>query len=449
MYKYLNRKADKYLQDWKHGENRLPLIVKGARQVGKTETIRRFAKNNYKNIIEINFITEPQYKAIIENGYAADEIVKIITLIDPSKSFIEGETLIFFDEIQAFPEIATSLKFFKEDGRFDVICSGSLLGIQYKRIASISVGYKTDYQMYSMDFEEFLWAKGYEAAGIGDMLEHMLSGAPFSNIEHEVYSGLFLEYCILGGMPNVISNYIENDNFQGSFDLQRQLLVDYESDARKYAEGLDQAKIINVYRSIPAQLAKKNKKFQYSTVSKGGRSKEYMGCVDWLIDAGLISKCNNLAFPELPLKGNIDEEKFKLYMTDTGLLVSSFDDEAQIDLRANKNLGVYKGALYENFAAEALMKQGYGLYYYKKENSTLEEDFFVRSANELIPVEIKANTNKAKSLKQLISSDRYADIIHGIKFTAGNVGHNDPVYTFPFFCLFLLKRFMEEQSFFQ
>ncbi len=449
MDKYLNRKADKYLQDWKSKENRLPLIVKGARQVGKTETIRRFAKKNYKNIIEINFITDPQYKAIIEGGYTASEIVKVITLIDPAKKFSEGETLIFFDEIQAFPAITTSLKFFKEDGRFDVICSGSLLGIQYKHIDSISVGYKTDYQMYSMDFEEFLWAKGYDAARIDDMLEHMLSGTPFSDIEYKVYSELFLDYCILGGMPNIISNYIESNNFQDSLELQRQLLIDYESDVRKYAEGLDQAKIIGVYRSIPAQLAKENKKFKYSAVSKGGRSREYMGCVDWLIDAGLVCKCNNLAFPELPLKGNIDEDKFKLYMTDTGLLVSSLDDEAQTDLRANKNLGVYKGALYENFAAEALMKQGYGLYYYKKENSTLEEDFFVRSANELIPVEIKANTNKAKSLNQLISSDHYPDITHGIKFTTGNAGHNDLIYTFPHFCLFLLKRFMKEQKFFQ
>ena len=300
-----------------------------------------------------------------------------------------------------------------------------------------------------MDFEEFLRAKGYDAEKTDDMLSHMLSGDPFSEIEYNIYSNLFIEYCILGGMPSIVSNYIENDNFQGSLALQRQLLIDYEDDIRKYAESLDQAKIVNVYRSIPAQLAKENKKFQYSKVSKGGRSKEYMGCVDWLMDAGLISRCNCLSFPELPLKGNIKENKFKIYMTDTGLLVSSLDDEAQDDLRANRNLGVYKGALYENFAAEALVKQGYDLYYFKRENSTLEEDFFIRSANELIPVEVKANNNNAKSMTQLIKSSRYPDISHGIKFTAGNVGHNDPVYTFPYFCLFLLKRFMQEQTFFR
>ena len=302
--------------------------------------------------------------------------------------------------------------------------------------------------MYSMDFEEFLWAKGYGKETMEEILEHMLSGEPFSEIEYRIYSDLFLDYCILGGMPNIVSKYIEYGNFQGSLMLQRQLLIDYESDVRKYAEGLDQARIIKTYRSIPAQLAKENKKFQYSLVEKGGRAKDFYGCIDWLSDAGLINVCKCMSFPELPLKGNIEESKFKIYEADTGLLVASLDDEAQDDLRANRNLGIYKGALYENFAAEALVKQGYGLYYYKKENSTLEMDFFIRSANELIPVEIKAGTNQAKSLKQLIQSSHYPDIKHGIKFHAGNIGNSDLIYTVPFFCIFLLKRFMQETKYF-
>ena len=445
---YLRRKADEFLCRWKEQEDRLPLIIQGARQVGKTETIRKFAAEHYDHVVEINFVTDPKYKSIIDNGFAADNIIKSISLVDPEKEMVPGNTLIFFDEIQAFPDIATSLKFFKEDGQYDVICSGSLLGIQYQHIASISVGYKEDYKMYSMDFEEFLWAKGYGEEQMDSILAHMLSGEPFSELEYSIYSGLFLEFCVLGGMPNIVSRYIRQNNFQGSLQLQRQLLVDYESDVRKYAEGLDQAKIINVYRSIPAQLARENKKFQYNKVSKGGRSKEYMGCIDWLQDAGLINVCHCMSFPELPIRGNTDDSKFKVYFSDTGLLVASLDDEAQEDLRANKNLGVYKGALYENFAAEALVKQGYELCYYKKENATLEEDFFIRSRKELIPVEIKGNTNKSKSLNQLISGKQYEDISHGIKFTTGNIGHSEPLYTFPYFCLFLLKRFMKEQTFF-
>lgn len=446
---YLARKTDVFLQEWKKNPDRYPLIIKGARQVGKTETIRRFAKENYKNVIEINFITEPAYKVIIEEGFSADNITKLISRIDPSKHFDAGETLLFFDEIQDFPEIVTALKFFKEDGRYDIICSGSLLGVQYHRIASISVGYKIDYQMYSMDFEEFLWAKGYEEETISDMLCHMLSGIPFSEAEQRIFSNLFLEYCILGGMPAIVSSYMESGIFEGSLALQHQLLTDYENDIVKYAEGLDKAKILSVYRSVPAQLAKENKKFQYSKVTKGGRSKDYMGCIEWLKDAGLINVCECLQFPELPLKGNVNADKYKVYISDTGLLVASLDDEAQIDLRANKNLGVYKGALYENFVAEALIKQGYGLYYYSKENSTLEEDFFVRSANELIPVEVKSNTNRSKSMRQLIKNDTYGDIRHGIKFTTGNVGISDAIVTFPYFCAFLLKKYMEKQKLFE
>lgn len=403
----------------------------------------------HKSVIEINFITEPVYKSIIEEGFSTDSITKLISRIDPSQHFSAGDTLIFFDEIQDFPEIATSLKFFKEDGRFDVICSGSLLGVQYHRIASISVGYKMDYQMYSMDFEEFLWAKGYSEDTMNDMTSHMLTQTPFSTTEHNIFSNLFIEYCILGGMPAIVSNCISKGTFEGSLDLQRQLLIDYENDIIKYAEGLDKAKILSVYRSIPAQLAKENKKFQYSKVTKGGRSKDYMGCIEWLKDAGLINVCECLQFPELPLKGNVNENKYKVYTSDTGLLVANLDDEAQIDLRANKNLGVYKGALYENFTAEALVKQGYGLYYYSKGNSTLEEDFFIRSTNELIPIEVKANTNQSKSIRQLINSNSYADIKHGIKLTTGNVGESDNIITFPYFCAFLLKRYMNEQDVFK
>ncbi len=445
---YLRRKADAFLTDWKNDNNRKPIIIKGARQVGKTETIRTFAKNNYKNFVEINFVTEPKYKAITENGYSAESIIQLISRIDPSKKFIPNSTLIFFDEIQSFPDIATSLKFFSEDKRFDVICSGSLLGINYKSISSISVGYKTDYQMFSLDFEEYLWALGYNEDVTDSLLNSMLNGVPLSQTEYKTFSDIFLDYCILGGMPAVVKSFVEQKTFEGSLQLQKQLIVDYEGDIRKYAESLDQAKIISVYRSVPAQLAKENKKFQYSKVTSGGRSKEYMGCIEWLEDAGIVNKCQCLSFPELPIKGNTDESRFKLYMADTGLLVASLDEESQVDLRANKNLGVYKGALYENFAAESLTKQGYPLVYYKKENSTLEEDFFIRSANELIPVEVKSNTNKSKSLSGLISSKSYPDIKHGIKLSAGNIGVSDNIYTLPYFTGFLLKRFMSEQKFF-
>ncbi len=430
--------------EWKSAPGHNPLIVKGARQIGKTESIMHFANANYDSVIYINFVEEPKYKLICEDGYKTDNIIKNISRIDPTKKFKENATLIFFDELQDFPDIATSLKFFKLDGRFDVICSGSLLGISYKRIESNSVGYKTDYNLSSLDFEEFLWAKGYGDDSINEILSHMQTVTPFSQIEMNIYGELFLDYCILGGMPAVVREYIENNTFENTLEIQRQLIADYKEDICKYAEGVDQTRILNIFNQIPIQLAKENKKFQISKVAKNARFKDYRGCIEWLENAGIINTCYCLGFPELPLKGNYDETKYKIYFMDSGLLVALLDDEAQDDLRANKNLGVYKGALYESIVAEALKKCGYSLYYYRRDNSTLEEDFFVRTRKSLLPIEVKSTNGTAKSLRTLIKSKNYSDIQYGIKLTSGNIGFADNIYTFPYFCTFLLKRYLAD-----
>ncbi|MDY3795408.1 MAG: ATP-binding protein [Agathobacter sp.] len=440
---YYKRKIDQFLINWKNDSAHKPLIVKGARQIGKTESILHFANQNYSNVVYINFVLDKKYSTIVNDGYDVETVIKNISLANPRLQFIPEETIIIFDEIQEYPDVATTLKSFNIDGRYDVICSGSMLGINYKKIHSNSVGNKTDYEMFSMDFEEFLWAKGYNDEQINDILRHMIELTPFSETELAVYKSLFLDFCVLGGMPDVVRGYIETGTFSNSLEIQEQIRFDYEEDVRKYAQGLDQAKIISVYRSIPAQLAKENKKFQFNKISKNARSREYTGCIEWLIDAGVITECNCLFFPELPLKGNADESKYKLYYPDTGLLVSALDEEAQEDLRVNKNLGVYKGALYENFVAEAFTKQGLGLFYYKKDNSTLEEDFFVRSKNELIPVEVKSNNDRSKSLSTLIKNENYGDIKHGIKLGDFNVGYANNIYTFPYFCAFMMKAYLK------
>lgn len=444
---YLKRKIDAFLQEWKGNPNRKPLIIQGSRQVGKTESVNHFAKDNYESVIEINFIRDEKYKSIISDGYSTASIIKNISLIDPQKRFIPGKTLIFFDEITEFPEIATALKFFCQDGRFDVICSGSLLGINYRRIESNSVGYKTDFRMYSMDFEEFLWARGYGEEIAADMLKHMLELKPFSIVEMDVYNGLFLDYCVLGGMPAVVSEFIRNQTFEGTKQMQLQLIADYREDIRKYAEGMDQTRITNVFNRIAPQLARDNKKFQISKVASDARFRDYRGCAEWLADAGMVNICYCLEFPGLPLGGNYDPDVFKLYFADTGLLVAMLDEESQDDLRANKNLGVYKGGLYENIVAEALVKAGIKLYYYKRGNSTLEEDFFLRTASSLIPAEVKAAGGKSKSMRTLIDSDHYPDIRCGFKLSLNNIGHKNKIYTFPYFCTFLLKKFLAEYSF--
>lgn len=440
---YLNRKLDKYLIDWKKDSDRKPIIIKGARQIGKTKSVEHFARGNYDNVIQINFAEEPQYHTIVKDGYSTTSICKNITLHNPNAKFIDGKTLIFFDEIQAFPDIATSLKFFKQDGRYDVICSGSLLGINYQQIESNSVGYKVDYNMTSMDFEEFLWAKGYNLSIADDILQHLIDKVPFSETEQQVYMQLFRDYCVTGGMPEVVCNYITKGTFEGTLNAQRQLILDYKEDVRKYAHGLEQTRIINVFESIPIQLGKDNKKFQISKVASGAKGRDYGGCIEWLRDAGIITLCYCLNFPELPLKGNYDPSKFKIYFADTGLLIAMLDDEVQEDLLSNQNLGTYKGAIYESIVAEALMKDGADLFYYKRQDSTLEEDFFLRTIDNLVPIEVKAKNGTSKSLRTLIDSDKYNDISWGIKLVDGNIGVANNILTIPYFCAFLIKRYLK------
>ena len=435
------------------------MIVKGAHQIGKTDAIENFAKNNYKHVVEINFILQKQFKNIFDDGFEADKIIKNIfddgfeadkiikniSLIEPNFQFVPGETLIFFDEIQDCINCATSLKSFNIDGRYDVICSGSLMGINYKEIESNSVGNKQDYEMYSLDFEEFLWAKGYQDNQIEDLLEHMRSCTPLSKVQYDVMLENFKEYMVVGGMPAIVRRFIENKNFSGILEMQEQILLDYKEDITKYAEGLNQTRILNVYNKIPVFLGNENKKFQISKVEHGARNREYIGTVDWLNNAGIINVCYCLEQPELPLKGTYNPDNYRIYFRDTGLLIGSLDEETQEDLRNNKNFNTYKGAIYENIVADMLVKQGYQLYFYKNEKGTIEMDFFVRDTNSLIPIEVKANDEATVSLNNLIDNTTYRDIKYGIKLCNKNIGYNGKFYTFPYFLTFLLKRYLKDK----
>ena len=441
----LQRKIDKFLVEWKNSTDKKPLIIKGARQIGKTESIRHFANNNYKNVIEINFVLQKQFKVIFDNGYEVDTILKNISLINPNFEFIPGETLIFFDEVQDCINCATSLKSFNEDGRYDVICSGSLMGINYNEIESNSVGNKEDYEMFSLDFEEFLWAKGYKEEQIEDLYNHMKKLMPFSELELSVMFDNFKEYMIIGGMPAIVYSFVTNKNYSGTLNMQKQIIQDYEEDITKYAHGLDQGKILSVYRKIPVFLGNENKKFQISKIADGARNREYIGTIDWLKNAGIINVCYCLDNAELPLKGNYNPENYRIYFRDTGLLIGSLDDEAQEDLRNNKNFNTYKGAIYENMVADMLVKAGYPLFFYKNEKGTIEMDFMLRDASSLIPVEVKASDNSTVSLNNMIDSDSYEDVKYGIKLCYKNIGFNGKFYTFPYFLTFLLKRYLKEK----
>lgn len=442
----LIRKIDEKLVQWKDSSTRLPLIIKGARQIGKTEAIEHFARAHYPNVVEINFALQKEYQHIFDDGFEVDRILQNITFLNPRLQAIPHKTLLFFDELQACPNCATSLKAFSLDGRYDVICSGSLMGISYQEIESNSVGYKEDITMYPLDFEEFLWAKGYTPSQIDGLYQHLTDVTPLSKLEMDVLHRNFQEYLVLGGMPAVVWQFIQRDNFSGSLQLQQQLLLDYEEDITKYAGGLDKGRILNVYRKIPVFLGKENKKFQISKVAHGARSREYAGVIDWLSNAGIVNVCYCLEHPELPLKGNFNPDQYKLYFADTGLLIASLDEEAQLDLRQNRNFGTYKGALFENMAAQMLVQQGYGLYYYRNVQGTLEMDFFIRDAHSLIPVEVKATDGSTKSLNRLLDDPvHYPDIRWGIKLSTGNIGWNGKFYTIPYWLGFLLKRWIRER----
>ena len=443
---YLKRKIDKFLDEWLISDKKKPIIIKGARQIGKTKTIEEFAKRNNLSLVEINFVLNPEFRDIFDDGYKVDKILENISFKDPSLEFIPGKTLIFFDEIQKCINAATSLKSFKLDGRFDVICSGSLMGLSYKEIESVSTGHKIDYTMYSMDFEEFLWALGYKEEQIESLYECMKNLSPLSETQFNVLLDRFHQYMVLGGMPEVVKLFVDQKNYSGTLALQKQIILDYEEDITKYVEGLDKTKILNVFRKIPVFLGQDNKKFRISKVAHGARNREYTGVTDWLIDAGIvnISYClNDLA---LPLKGNYDSDNYRMYFMDTGLLVASLDEESSKDLRNNKNFNTYKGAIYENIVGDMLKKSGYNLYFYKNEDGTQEVEFFVRDANNLIPIDVKATDGKVKSIKSFIEDKNIKDINFGIKLAEKNIGFENNIYTFPYFLTFLLKRFLSEKK---
>ena len=435
---YLRRKFDEYLHRWKAREDRLPLIVKGARQVGKTESIRHFAEGRYADYIEINFVERPEYKEIVRDGFSVESIIRNISIINPRLRFTPNGTLLFFDELQEFPEIGTSLKFFAQDGRFDVVCSGSLLGMQVKRVKSYSVGYQETVTMHSLDFEEFLWGCGYRDEQISGLLDPVLTHHPFGAATKGAMDRLFMDYCVTGGMPDVLETYFTKGTFERVPQMQRRILDDYREDIRKYAEGLDPVRIQAVFDSVPLHLAKENRKFQWSTVSKGATRKDYWGCVEWLEDAGVVNKCKRMDIPELPIGAHLNNDAFKLYLCDSGLLLSMLEAEVQADVRVRRNLGTWKGGLFENIVGEALVKAGMPLAYFKRDNSTLEMDFFARSADCLVPIEVKAENNRSKSLRTLIDREIYKDILWGVKLVNGNVGFENGILTIPQWCAFKL-----------
>ena len=440
----LRRKIEEVLIKWKNTPDHKPLIIKGCRQCGKTFSVNAFAKEHYTHVVYLNFFEHPDYKLAFEGSKQIDSIVMNLTALLPNSRFVSGQTCIILDEIQECSAARTALKFFKIDGRYDVIATGSLLGVHGNKgnetdYNSIPVGYEQHIEMFPLDFEEFLWANGISQEIIALVTKSLQDRQPISPAIHQRMRQLMLEYVVVGGMPEVVNRFITTHNMSDVLEEQRSIITGYKEDMVKYATNEDKVRLRAAFDSIPRQLSKENKKFQFSVIKKGARAKEYITGIQWLEDAGIIIRCRNLSITELPLEGNAIEDSFKVYMRDTGLFVSMLEEGTQFDILQGRLYG-YKGAIFENLIADIFTKMGRKLYYYRKD-SGLEIDFVIRYHGECVLVEVKASTGNTKSTKTILQHPDKYHVHQAIKLGDYNIGEKDGILTLPVYMAFLLREY--------
>lgn len=441
----LKRKIETVLAEWKRSKERKPLVIKGVRQCGKTFIVQKFARENYESVVYMNFILEPDKKSAFAGNIDIDTIILNLSALIKGCRFIEGKTCIILDEIQECKEARTALKSFHIDGRFDVIATGSLLGVRGYGLGdrtfggqdSIPVGYETIIDMYPLDFEEFLWANGIDERVISSVKSCFENEKAVPEGVHKVMMDLLYRYVIVGGLPEVVNCFLKSKNIELVYKTQRSLIEGYEEDMVKYAADAEKPNIRECFESIPKQLAKENKKFQYSMVKKGGRASQYIGCIQWLEDAGIVRRCYNTRITELPLEGNAIKDCFKVYTTDIGILSAMLEYGTQADILKGNLLG-YKGAIFENLVADFLCKSGQKLYYFHKE-SGLELDFLVRLKGECVLLEVKAKSGKSKSMTSILKNNQVYHINNAIKLGRYNVGREGRVLTIPLYMGFLIE----------
>ena len=436
----LKRKIEQDLAEWKQDKNHKPLIIKGCRQCGKTFSVQQFAKNNYKNVIYLNFFENPNFKSIFSSSLEVDYITMMMsTLLGPEIIFEAFNTVIILDEIQECPQARTALKFFSLDGRYDVIATGSLLGVKGygNKPASIPVGYESIINMYPLDFEEFLWANGINEQVISLLKNNLDKVIPIPEPIHSKLNQLLLQYTIVGGMPNIVQTFVLNKQMNIVLRMQRELVNSYKDDMLKYADKKDKSHIRECFESIPKQLSKGNKKFQFSAIHKSATAAKYLGSLQWIEDAGIVNRCYNLSNLELPLDGNALDDIFKVYVVDTGIFVSMLEDGTQYDILEG-NLYAYKGAIFENLIADIFTKMNRKLYYYRKD-SGLEIDFVIRYKGKATLIEVKASNGNTKSTKSILNNPNKYHVSQAIKLGDCNIGKVDNILTLPHYMAFLLK----------
>ena len=438
------RKIDSILKRWKEQPDHKPIVIKGCRQCGKTSSVLEFARKNYKNVVYLDFNEQEDLRAIFDGSLQVDKLILSLSATIPQSTFIPGETCIVFDEIQDCPRARMSLKYFKLDGRFDIICTGSLLGVngyrndndRHGNVASIPVGFETIVDMFPMDYEEWLWANGMPNEVI-EMLKTCLEQEEQVPMAiHNRLRELFLQYIVVGGMPEAVTIYANTHDINQVISVQRNIVDQYKADMVKYAPNDAKARIRECFESLPKQLSRENKKFSYSVIRHGGRGRQYSSSLQWIEDAGIIRRCYNLSITELPLSGNAIDDAFKVYMADTGLFVSMLEEGAQHDI-LNGNLLSYKGAIFENAIADVLGKMGRKLYYFHKTDS-VEVDFVMRHKGECKPLECKATNGNAKSLKTIMKHQEKYHVTNAFKIGDFNLERNGAILNIPHYMTFLL-----------
>lgn len=439
----LKRKAYDKLLQWKASHGRKCLMIYGARQVGKTFLVREFGKNEYESFIEINFIQDPELKNIFSGDLQAETIYKRMSANLSNIELIPGKTLIFLDEIQNCGRARTAVKFLAEDGRFDVISSGSLLGLSYAENGdpeaeepdSIPVGYEDFITLAPLDFEEYLWAMGYSQSAVDLLSEYFYSEDPIPADILDRYEELFREFMVVGGMPEAVADFAENRDFNRVNDIQQGIISNYQNDISKHARGAEKAKVRSCYDAVPKQLAKELRKFQYSTVEKGQTSKKYGNSVRWLIDSALVLPCYNISEPYIPLMANAKDEQFKLYINDTGLLCALYGFETKKALLNNTLKGNAKGGIYENAIAGELVKNGFSLYYYKPDDNH-ELEFLIEQGGEVVPIEVKAGNTSTVSLNRFVEAFGPST---AYKLVGGGKGRVGAKRTLPHFMVMFIR----------
>ena len=442
------RKIMAEFEAWKNSSGRKKaLVVKGLRQIGKTYSVREFAKANYENIVYVNFKENESAKKIFDADLNVNRIIIDLSALIPGIHFVEGKTVIIFDEIQECANARSSIKPFCEDGRFDIIATGSLLGIKgynKKKSKGVPTGFERIVYMKPMDFEEFLWAKGIGEDVIQYLRDCYKNKTPVSDATHQAMLRYFKEYICVGGLPYIVDQFISTNDMNVVWQEQHDIIEEYKDD---FGEHLDEneneeidlallARINRVFESIPAQLAKENKKFVFSALEKKARTENYLPAIQWLCDFGIITLCHNLNNITDPLEGNKIDNIFKIYMQDSGLFISMLDRDCASKILLGE-LGCYKGAIFENIIADSFSKQDRKLYYFHKD-SGLEIDFVSKVNNDISLIEVKATTGNTKSAKTVLKNSQY-DVNVCYKLSENNIGIAENIITIPYYMTFLLK----------